>query len=138
MFYLAIDVSKKSKRYLILKQKGQKVKSFSLENTREAFRNLLDRLKTFSIPNEKLLIALEASGGFWKNLYSRLTENGFSVVLLNLCHTNKLREALAKKAKTDDIETLIIAQLLRTSEYFQSQVVEEIHPSPQETHQTAL
>jgi len=132
MFYLGIDVSKKSCRYLLLNQEGQKVKSFSLENTHEAFQNLLKRLQEISIPKENLLIGLEASGGFWENLYSHLKENGFSVVLLNPYHTSKFREALAKKAKTDDIDALVIAQLLRTGEYVQSQVAEEIIQSLRE------
>jgi transposase len=132
MFCLGIDVSKKSCRYLLLNEQGQKLKSFSLDNTHEAFQNLLERLKGLSIPKEKLLIGLEASGGFWENLYSHLKENGFSIVLLNPYHTNKFREALAKKAKTDDIDALVIAQLLRTGEYVQSQVAEELIQSLRE------
>jgi transposase len=132
MFCLGIDVSKKSCRYFILNEEGQKMKSFSLDNTHEAFQNLLERLKGLPIPKEKLLIGMEASGGFWENLYSHLKENGFSAVLLNPYHTNKFREALAKKAKTDDIDALIIAQLLRTGEYVQSQVAEELIQSLRE------
>lgn len=63
MFYLGIDVSKKSCRYLILNQEGQKIKSFSLDNTQEAFQNLLERLKTLSTLKDNLLIGLEAS--YW-------------------------------------------------------------------------
>jgi len=132
MFCLGIDVSKKSCRYLILNKEGQKVKSFSLENTHEAFQDLLERLNHLSIPKENLLTGLEASGGFWENLYSHLKENGFSVVLLNPYQTSKFREALAKKAKTDDIDALVIAQLLRTGEYVQSQVAEELIQSLRE------
>jgi transposase len=101
-------------------------------------QKLLEHLKGLSILKENLLIGLEASGGFWENLYFHLKENGFSIVLLNPYHTNKFREALAKKAKIDDISTcrqtglhaagrdaLVIAQLLRTGEYVQSQVAEE-------------
>ena len=132
MFHLGIDVSKKSSRYVLLNPEGRKVKSFSLDNSHEAFQDLLERLKELSIPKEDLLIGLEATGGFWENLYSHLKENGFSVVLLNPYHTNKFREALAKKAKTDDIDALIIAQLLRTGEYVQSQVAEELIQSLRE------
>ena len=132
MFYLGMDVSKKSCRYLLLNPEGQKVKSFSLDNTHETFQNLLQRLEDLSIPKENLLIGLEASGGFWENLYSFLKEQGFHVVLLNPYHTSKFREALAKKAKTDDIDALVIAQLLRTGEYVQSQVAEELIQSLRE------
>ena len=108
MFYLGIDVAKKSCRYLLLNEAGEKVKSFSLDNNHQAFQNLLERLQALAIPKENLLIGLEASGGFWENLYTHLKENGFSVVLLNPYHTKKFREALAKKAKTDDIDALVI------------------------------
>jgi transposase len=132
MFHLGIDVSKKSCHYFLINPEGKKVKSFSLDNTHDAFQNLLKRLEDLSIPKEDLLIGLEASGGFWENLYSHLKENGFRVVLLNPYHTKKFREALAKKAKTDDIDALVIAQLLRTGEYVQSQVAEELIQSLRE------
>ena len=132
MFHLGIDVSKKSCHYFLINPEGKKVKSFSLDNTHEAFQNLLKRLEDLSIPKEDLLIGLEASGGFWENLYSHLKDNGFRVVLLNPYHTKKFREALAKKAKTDDIDALVIAQLLRTGEYVQSQVAEELIQSLRE------
>ncbi len=76
MFYLGIDVSKKSCRYLLLNPEGQKVKGFSLDNTQQAFQDLLKRFEDLSIPKEDLLIGLEASGGFWENLYSFLKEMG--------------------------------------------------------------
>jgi transposase len=132
MFHLGIDVSKKSCHYFLINPEGKKIKSFSLDNTHDAFQNLLKRLEDLSIPKEDLLIGLEASGGFWENLYSHLKDNGFRVVLLNPYHTKKFREALAKKAKTDDIDALVIAQLLRTGEYVQSQVAEELIQSLRE------
>lgn len=125
MFTLGIDVSQKTSRYLFLNPEGRKVKSFTLENSPEGFQNLLQRLQELSIPQADLLIGMEATGNFWENLYSYLKEKGFSVVLLNPYHVKKYREALAKKAKTDDIDALVIAQFLRTGEYVQSQVAEE-------------
>ena len=125
MFTLGIDLSKKTSRYLLLNPEGRKVKSFTLENSPEGFQNLLQRLQELSIPQADLLIGMEATGNFWENLYSHLKGKGFSVVLLNPYHVKKYREALAKKAKTDDIDALVIAQFLRTGEYVQSQVAEE-------------
>jgi len=125
MFFLGIDVSKKTARYLILDETGSKLKSFTLENGKEALETLPERLESFSIGKDNLLIGIEATGGFWENIYSFLKDKGFHIVLLNPYNTNKFREALAKKAKTDDIDALVIAQLLRTGEYVQSQVAEE-------------
>ena len=125
MFYLGIDVSKKTARYFILDESGNKLKSFTLENEKETLESLPERFVSLSINKDNLLIGIEATGGFWENIYSFLKDKGFHIVLLNPYNTNKFREALAKKAKTDDIDALVIAQLLRTGEYVQSQVAEE-------------
>jgi len=125
MVYLGIDVSKKTARYLILDESGNKLKPFTLNNDKEALESLPECFTSLSISVDNLLIGIEATGSFWENIYSFLRDKGFHIVLLNPYHTNKFREALAKKAKTDDIDALIIAQLLRTGEYVQSQVAEE-------------
>jgi len=125
MFYLGIDVAKKSSRYLVLDEQGKRVVSFSLENLKERFQNLLSRLQEAKIDAKDILAGLEATGWFWENLYQFLQEKGFKVILLNPYYVNKFREALAKKAKTDDIDALVIANLLRTGEYMNSVVPEE-------------
>jgi transposase len=125
MFYLGIDVSKKTSRYLILDGSGSKLKAFTLNNDKEGLESLPERFNSLSISSDNLLIGIEATGSFWENIYSFLKDKGFNIVLLNPYNTNKFREALSKKAKTDDIDALIIAQLLRTGEYVQSQVAEE-------------
>lgn len=125
MFYLGIDVSKNTARYFILDESGNKLKAFTLNNDKESLETLPGRFKSLSISGDNLLIGIEATGGFWENIYSFLKDKGFNIVLLNPYNTNKFREALSKKAKTDDIDALVIAQLLRTGEYVQSQVAEE-------------
>lgn len=125
MFHLGIDVSKKAARYFILDESGSKLKAFTLHNDKESLESLQGRFEALSISADNLLIGIEATGSFWENIYSFLKNKGFNIVLLNPFHTNKFREALAKKAKTDDIDALVIAQLLRTGEYVQSQVAEE-------------
>jgi len=125
MFYLGIDVSKSTARYLILNESGNKLRSFTLSNDKESLESLPERFSSLSINRDNLLIGIEATGSFWENIYSFFKDRGFHIVLLNPYNTNKFREALSKKAKTDDIDALIIAQLLRTGEYVQSQVAEE-------------
>lgn len=118
MFYLGIDVANKSHKFLVVNEVGEKLSpSFSLGNSLDAFKELLARLDKLSAVKENLLCGLEATGNCWENIYEFLTVNGFKVVLLNPFYTNKFREALRKKAKTDDIDALVIAQLLRTGEY---------------------
>lgn len=109
----------------MLDSEGKRVVSFSLENLKERFQNLLSRLQEAKIETKDTLAGLEATGWFWENLYQFLQEKGFKVILLNPYYVNKFREALAKKAKTDEIDALVIANLLRTGEYMSSIVQEE-------------
>lgn len=125
MFCVGIDVSKKTARYFVLDESGNKLRAFTLHNNQEEMEKLLKRLTAIPANKDNLLLGIEATGGFWENIYSFLKNNGYNIVLLNPYHTKRFREALGKKAKTDDIDALVIAQLLRTSEYVQSQVAEE-------------
>ena len=126
MFYLGIDVAKKTHRFVILDNEGEKAaKPFSLQNTQEDFQKLLKRLEELNLSPENTLAGLEATGSFWENLYSFLTEKGYKVIVINPHQTNKFREALRKKAKTDDIDALVVAGLLRSGDTAASYVPEE-------------
>lgn len=126
MFYLGIDVAKKSHRYVILDNEGEKFsKPFSFPNTREGFRKLSEHLEKLSLSGENTLAGLEATGNFWENLYCFLTEAGYKVIVINPYQSNKFREALRKKAKTDDIDAFVIAGLLRSGDTLASYVPEE-------------
>ena len=126
MDYLGIDVSKKTHRFVLLDNEGEKFsKPFSLENSNDGFQKLSVRLKDLNLSGENLLCGLEATGIWWENLYSFLTAQGFKVIVLNPHQTNKFREALRKKAKTDDIDALVIAGLLRSKEFAASFIPEE-------------
>jgi len=126
MNYLGIDISKSTARCVILDNDGEKsVKPFTLKNNKYEFNELLERFKKHDLGSENLLIGIEATGIWWENIYCFLTEQKFKIVVLNPHQTNKFREALRKKAKTDDIDAYVIAGLMRSNEYAQSFVPEE-------------
>ena len=126
MNYLGIDVSKAESRYVFLDNAGEKfIKPFTLDNNQQGFTKLLERLKELNLSPNNILIGIEATGIWWENLYSLLTENKFKVIVLNPHQTNKFREALRIKAKTDDIDAYVIAGLLRSQEYSSSFIPEE-------------
>lgn len=126
MFYLGIDVAKKNHRCVVLDNEGEKFsKPFSFLNTHEGFRKLIDQLKKLGLSGENTLTGLEATGNFWENLYCFLTEAGYKVIVINPYQSNKFREALRKKAKTDDIDAFVIAGLLRSGDAAASYVPEE-------------
>ena len=126
MFYLGIDVAKNTHRLVMLDNDGERVsKGISFQNSTADFQNVLNKLKELSISSTNSISGLEATGNHWENLYCFLTDNGFKTILLNPHQTNKFREALRKKAKTDDIDAFVIAGLLRSNEYASSYIPED-------------
>ena len=126
MNYLGIDVSKSTSRYVLLDNDGEKsIKPFTLDNNQQNFTQLLDRLKELNLQPDDLLIGIEATSIWWENIYCFMTEQKFKVIVLNPHQTNKFREALRLKAKTDDIDAYVIAGLLRSGEYAASYIPEE-------------
>lgn len=103
-------VSMFPKRLPVTSSLMSKLKAFTLDNDKESLGSLPERFESLCITADNLLIGIEATGSFWENIYSLLKNKGFNVVLLNPYNTNKFREALAKKVKTDDIDALVIAQ----------------------------
>jgi len=133
MNYLGIDVSKSSHRIAILDGEGESLtKSFSVESSQEGFNSLLEKIKSLSLSPDILLCGLEATGNLWENIYSLLTAAGFKVIVLNPYQTNKYHQLLAKKAKTDDIDALVIAGLLRSKEHINSYVPDDLIQSLRE------
>lgn len=126
MNYLGIDVSKVNSRYVLLDNDGEKTtKPFTLKNDQQSFTQLLERFKELDLRPDNILIGIEATGIWWENLYCFMIEQQFKVIVLNPHQTNKFREALRLKAKTDDIDAYVIAGLLRSGEYADSYIPEE-------------
>ena len=126
MFYLGIDVALNTHRLVMLDDNGERVSSgISFQNNTADFEKVLTKLKELSINLDNSISGLEATGNNWENLYCFLTGKGFKTILLNPHQTNKFREALRKKAKTDDIDAFVIAGLLRSNEFASSYVPED-------------
>jgi transposase len=126
MFYLGIDVALNAHRLVMLDDNGERVSNgISFQNNTADFKKALSKLKELSINSDNSIAGLEATGNNWENLYCFLTNNGFKVIVINPHQANKFREALRKKAKTDDIDAFVIAGLLRSGESASSYVPED-------------
>jgi transposase len=127
MNYLALDLASKSHRVRITNEKGENIcPTFSIENNQDGFNKLTDCIAKLALNPSDILAGLEATNNFWENIHEFLTAKDFKVVLLNPYFVNKFREALRMKGKTDDIDTLVIASLLRTGEYGACLIPDEI------------
>ncbi|HXI30717.1 MAG TPA: IS110 family transposase [Vicinamibacterales bacterium] len=58
-----------------------------------------------------VLVAMEATGHYWQNLFAVLSGRGFAVALLNPLSTRRFAQAGLERAKTDAIDALSIAKL---------------------------
>lgn len=126
MFSIGIDVAKYAHKTVCLDDQGEKLgKTLSFTNTTEGYQQLLSYFSFLGITPENSKIGLEATGNHWENLSSFLSSKGFHLILLNPYQTNKYRQALMKKAKTDDIDALVIAGLIRSGDYATSCIPEE-------------
>jgi transposase len=56
------------------------------------------------------LVALEATGHYWRNLYAALVTAGFEVALLNPLRTRRFAEEELQRTKTDAIDAVGIAR----------------------------
>jgi transposase len=60
-------------------------------------------------PND-CLVAMEATGHYWRNLFAFLVGHGFKVALLNPLRTRRFAEEELERTKTDSVDTLGIAR----------------------------
>ncbi len=56
------------------------------------------------------LVAMEATGHYWKNLFAWLVTQGFAVALLNPLRTNRFAGEDLQRAKTDGLDAVSIAR----------------------------
>jgi transposase len=61
-------------------------------------------------PAAEVLVAMEATGHYWKNLFAELSARGFPVALLNPVRTRRFAGEEMERTKTDAIDALGIAR----------------------------
>lgn len=59
---------------------------------------------------EQMLVAMEATGHYWKNLFAALAAAGYAVALLNPLRTHRFAAEDLERTKTDAIDALGIAR----------------------------
>ena len=61
-------------------------------------------------PPEQVLVAMEATGHYWKNLFAAVCAGGYAVALLNPLRTRRFADEDLQRTKTDAIDALGIAR----------------------------
>lgn len=114
--FVGIDIAKyKHQAAFIDAAGGKSAPDLSFDNTSEGFDLLSLVLRSFD--KEQTVIGLEATGHYWLSLYSFLADEGWSVKVINPIQSAAFRKMQIRKTKTDRIDALIIAEVLRFGRY---------------------
>ena len=126
MFIVGIDIAKRSHMVRVIDSEGQTVcKPFPIRNNCSGYNVLLGRLRKLTNYKNNFIFAMESTAHYWLALYTRLRKDGYQVVLLNPVQTDAMRGLFIREAKTDSIDTLVIAETIRFGRYKASSVPQE-------------
>lgn len=125
MFYLGIDIGKNTHVASLIDDKSKIIfKAFSFSNTSDGAASLLDKLAPYS-PND-IEIGMEATGHYWLSVYSFLIEHHFVVHVVNPIQTDGWRKGVEiRKRKTDVIDSVLIADLIRYGNFLETSLADE-------------
>ena len=111
---VGVDVSKDKHDCFILSSEGEVLTDvFTIPNTMDGFRCLLQRIQDCTNTQDKIKVGLEATGHYSYNLLGFLLDNGLAAYVLNPLRTNIYRKSLSlRKTKTDRVDARTIASML--------------------------
>lgn len=124
MFYLGIDIGKNTHVASLVDDKKNVIfKAFSFSNSIDGAESLILKLEAFK---DELEVGMEATGHYWLSLYSYLVEKNFTVRVINPIQTDGWRQGVEiRKRKTDIIDSLLIADLLRYGDFVETSLSNE-------------
>ena len=110
-----IDVSKVLQKSMILNYFGEVVEpAFSFMVNQTGMKVLVDRIRKAAklIEAERVFVGIEATGHYYEDIVRLLTEQGYSVHIINPSSTHEERKQHLTYTKTDDIDLYLIAEAL--------------------------
>lgn len=119
MYYVGIDVAKEKHDCAIVDQLGNIVaRSFCIKNSLDGYTRLIQRIEQFTSDRTEVAIGLEDTGHYSGNLINYFT-NLFEVKTINPLLTSRQKRAeTLRKTKTDKIDAVQIAKMLRNGTGF--------------------
>ncbi len=127
MLYLGIDIGKNNHVASLLGEGSKPLfKAFSFSNTTDGANSLLEKIMVFSTAPSEVEIGMEATGHYWLSVYSFLAEKGFVVHVVNPIQTDGWRKGTEiRKSKTDIIDSVLIADLIRYGDFVETSLSDE-------------
>ena len=107
MRFTGIDIASETHVVAVIDETGAvQVKPTAFAEDAAGYAQLFALL---GLPAETL-VAMEATGHYWKNLFAALTARGYVVALLNPLRTHRFAAEDLERTKTDAIDALAIAR----------------------------
>lgn len=107
MRFAGVDIASETHVVALVDEEGKVlIKPNAFTEDAAGYEKLFEQLGA----SAELLIAMEATGHYWKNLFAALTARGFSVALLNPLRTHRFAQEDLQRTKTDAIDALGIAR----------------------------
>ena len=107
MLSVGIDVSKDKSTICMLRPYGEVVEApYNIDHTEQALNTLIERIKSF---DEDVKVVLEATGGYHQVVVAKLLTSNIFTVVVNPYIMKKYCAATLRKAKTDKIDSIRIA-----------------------------
>jgi len=114
MWTLGIDVAKRRHHATLLDEDGKVVfRNRAFAHSREGVGGLLERLAETGQSPKGIRIGMEATGHYWMVLFQELTKAGYAVVVINPIVTAARRNVTIRGSKTDSVDSVLIAKVLR-------------------------
>ena len=126
MFFVGIDIAKKTHQAAITSDDGNLIgKSFKFSNTIDGFNLLLEKFSSVTSDLSQFEIGMEATGHYWLNLYTWLSDKNFKIHVINPLQSDALRNLYIRKTKTDSVDSKIIADVIRIGQYSETQLADD-------------
>ena len=127
MLYLGIDIAKNNHVASLIDENAKPLfKAFSFSNTLDGANSLLAKLSAYATNPDCVEIGMEATGHYWLSIYSFLIENGYTVHVVNPIQTDGWRKGTEiRKRKTDIIDSVLIADLIRYGDFVETSLSDE-------------
>lgn len=127
MLYLGIDIGKRNHVASLMSQEGKVLfKAFSFPNSTDGGESLIARMCEHVAAVGDVEIGMEATGHYWLTLYSFLVEHGYVIHVVNPIQTDGWRKGVEiRKRKTDTIDSVLIADLIRYGDFLETSLADE-------------
>ena len=120
MLFVGIDIAKRNHEASVIAQDGRVVrKTMRFANSQAGYTKFVDMVRGLSEP---VVFGMKATGHYWLTLYTHLRNDGYTVHVINPIQSDAQRGMYIRKTKTDSVDSVIIADVIRFGRYCETSV----------------